>query len=789
MSKVKGFIVSGDYRIESENSYVYLFGRLEDGRSFITKNFFRPYFFVRKEDSFKVNNILKNYNFVFSFEKTDFTDPEGFSVVKLVTNIPKNVPKIREVLEENNILHFEADIKFVRRFLMDLDIKGTLFIEGNCEEKFNVDCFFYEPKLFKDRSYKAVDLKVVSVDIETSNDGKELYTIGLVFDNGKEYSLIVSDKLVEGSFNFSSEKELLLKFNEIILSEDPDVITGWNIVDFDFKVLRELYKKNKIDMNLGRIDWKVEMKIFSDFLKTSSVDIPGRQVLDGIVLLKNNFVSLEDYTLQTASEVLLGKSKIFTEKDRGSKISGAFKNDKKLLVEYNLNDASLVLDIISKLKLLDLTVERSMMSGLFLDEVRGSISTLDSMYLRKLHKNWRKVYYTSRHSVRNSRIKGGFVMQSNPGLYDFVLVFDFTSLYPSIIATFNIDPLTFVKGKNKKVNVDCNVEEFILAPNDACFKKTPIGILPELVVRIMQLRSKAKKENNKVKSFALKTTMNSFYGVLANPNCRFYNIDVANAITHFGQFLIKKVRSLLKSKGFEVIYGDTDSIFVNVNVDSVSSAKVKGREIRSIVKFFLDNLVFEEFKVKNNFLDLKFEKLYVKFWMPTIRNSDEGSKKRYAGLLYDDKNDNTVMDVVGLEYVRRDWTDAAREFQFELLKILFEDGDVKSFVKSFVDKLKSGLLDDKLVYKKALRKDLDEYVKTTPPHVKAARLLDSLDSNIVKYYMTINGPEPVEKLKSKIDYSHYVEKQIKPLANAILHTVNLDFDDIVNGKQKSLFDF
>lgn len=783
--KVKGFIVNGDYRIEDENAYVYLFGRLEDGRSFITKNHYRPYFFIKKDDKDKVEKILKNYNFVFSFEDTDLKDPENFSVVKLITNIPKNVPKIREILEENNINHYEADIKFVRRFLMDFDIKGTLFIEGSCKKKFNVDCFFNNPKLHKDRSYKAVKLKTVSIDIETSKDSKKLYTIGLVFDNKKSYSLIVSDEKVKGSLNFKTEKELLEKFNEIIVSEDPDIITGWNIVDFDFKILRELYKKNNVEMNFGRIDWKVEMKIFSDFLKTSTVNVPGRQVLDGIVLLKNNFISLEDYTLQTASEVLLNRSKIFTEKDRGKEITESYKNDRELLVKYNLNDAVLVLEIIDKLKLIDLTVERSLMSGLFLDEVRGSISTLDSMYLRKLHKDWKKVYYTAKHSVRETRIKGGFVMQSNPGLYDFVLVFDFTSLYPSIISTFNIDPLTYYK--NVKSKSECN-KDFIVAPNNACFYKKPFGILPELIVKIMSLREEAKKEKNDVKSFVFKTTMNSFYGVLANPNCRFYNINVANAITHFGQFLIKKVQNFLKEKGYEVIYGDTDSIFVNVNAKSVEEANVIGKNIQKIVTEFLNDFVIKDYGLEKNFLNLKFEKLYVKFWMPTIRSGEEGSKKRYAGLLY--KDGEEVIDIVGLEYVRRDWTDAAREFQYNLLKILFENGDVKSYIKNYVKMLKEGKLDDKLVYKKALRKDLDEYTKTTPPHVKAARLLDELKSNIVKYYITVNGPEPLEKLKSKIDYNHYIEKQIKPLANTILHTINLDFDDIISGdKQKSLFDF
>jgi len=162
------------------------------------------------------------------------------------------------------------------------------------------------------------------------------------------------------------------------------------------------------------------------------------------------------------------------------------------------------------------------------------------------------------------------------------------------------------------------------------------------------------------------------------------------------------------------------------------------------------------------------------------------AKKRYAGLL--EKNGEEELEVVGLESIRGDWTDAAKEFQKEILMKIFHKEEIFSFIKSYVKKIKSGSLDSKLVYRKSIRKNLDEYTKITPPHVKAARLLDSLDSNLIEYYITEGGPEPIQKLKHKLDYDHYIEKQIKPIANQVLSLFNKDFDAIMDkGKQATLF--
>ena len=354
---------------------------------------------------------------------------------------------------------------------------------------------------------------------------------------------------------------------------------------------------------------------------------------------------------------------------------------------------------------------------------------------------------------------------------------DFKSLYPSIIRTFNIDPLSFTKEETKDV---------VIAPNGAKFKNEE-GILPSLIETLWNQRDLAKKENDLLASYAIKILMNSFYGVLANPNCRFFSVEIANAITHFGQFLIKLTTKEVETLGYKVIYGDTDSIFVDVNAKDLDDANKKGDEIQKFVNDFFNEYVTREYNRENK-MELEFEKVFKKLMMPKARGSEEGSKKRYAGLIEKKGKDN--LEFTGLEFVRSDWTESAKKFQLKLLDLVFHDKPFDSFIQNFVKELKEGKHDEDLVYRKALRKDVSEYTKTTPPHVKAARLLDKIESNIIKYYQTIDGPQPLQKLTSQIDYNHYIEKQIKPIAETILTFENKHFDDVIQReKQQGLGSF
>lgn len=766
---MRGFIVYPTYRIVDNKAYVHLFGRLENGESFLTINLYRPYFHVKESDLKRALKIQE-----FEYENSNLKNFKNEPVVKVVLDIPKTVPELRKKLEEEEIECYEADIRFAYRYMMDLGLKGSIEVKGDFKKGDFVDRVYEEPALTE--SDWIPKLKILSMDIETNRHAKELFSISLHTDNYSNV-FIISDKKLENAVSVSSEKELLEKFKEKVLELDPDIITGWNLIDFDLHILEEKFRQHKIPFRLGRIDWDCRIRKQESFFIDSTANFPGRAILDGIQLLKISFVKLPDYKLDTAASQILGEKKLIGSKNKGAVIEDQFKNHPQKLVDYNLKDSVLVTDILEKTGVLNLTIKRSLLTGIQLDRVKGSIASFDSLYLRELKKKG-YVAPSAKFGNREERIKGGYVMDSKPGIYDYVIVCDFKSLYPSIIRTFNIDPFTFVP--------DCKGKNLIKAPNGACFRKEH-GILSGIIENLWKARDERKKEKDLMGSYAIKVVMNSMFGVIANPVFRFHSIDIANAITHFGQYLIKTTAKKIEELGHEVIYGDTDSVFINLNVESEKEADKIGLDIQKKINVFFENHITKDYGCEN-FLELEFEKIYKRFLMPKARGSEVGSKKRYAGLLLKDGKEK--MDFVGLEFVRRDWTELAKTFQLEILKKIFQKEEITKYVQKFVKDLKAGKKDDLLVYRKAIRKNLVEYTKTTPPHVKAARMLKELKSNIIEYIITINGPEPLELHKSKIDYNHYIEKQVKPLADTVLTFFDTNFDDLIkNSSQKTLFGY
>jgi len=343
--------------------------------------------------------------------------------------------------------------------------------------------------------------------------------------------------------------------------------------------------------------------------------------------------------------------------------------------------------------------------------------------------------------------------------------------------TFNIDPYDFV-GKKKGKNLVC-------APNGACFRNAQ-GILPSIIKDIMKHREEVKKKKDLVSSFALKTLLASFYGALGSPVCRFFSMDMANAITAFARFTIKETAELIRKEGYEVIYSDTDSIFVVSRAKNVKEADKVGEKLQKTINSYYDKIIPKKYGRKS-YLELEYEKCFVKFLMPKLRGSEKGAKKRYAGLLI--KNGKEEIKFTGLEFVRRDWTELSKTFQLTLLDLIFHEKDVQSFVKKFVEDLKKGKYDKQLVYRKSLRKPIEEYV-VTPPHVKAAKKMEVIDSSLIQYVITTDGPEPLSNIKHEIDYDHYINKQIKPIADSVLCFYDLTFDDLIKGNsQKTLFNY
>src|SRR3989344_1931136 len=785
---MKGFIVYSTYEIIDERTTVQLFGRLENGQSFVTINSLNPYFFVKESNLKNIEKYLSKYK----VEKTELKNFHGDRVVKISAENHRELNKLIQSIHK--IDKYESDIKPHTRFLIDNDILSTLEIEGDYETSEKAGRIYKEPKLRpRDAEFKP-KLKVISLDIESNKKLNNLFCIGLSGDSYKKV-FFVTDKKLENGISCKNEEEVILKFKDEIIKLDPDIIIGWNVIDFDLKYLESLFKKYKIPFDIGRTNYPARLRIEENYMRSSSADIPGRQVLDGLNLIGDPFLQqapsmrnaqFESYSLEDVSQVILGKGKLMKGDKRHEEIEKLYKNNTQknhqALADYNLTDCQLVYEILEKTKTIELATERSELTGMPLDKITSSILAFDSLYIREARKRG-FVCPTTHYGDRGERIKGGYVFSSKSGIFNNVLVLDFKSLYPSILCTFNIDPAAHITEKEAKKE-----KNPIESPNHEFFKNEE-GILPHIIRKLHTAREKYKKEKNELASYAIKTTMNSFWGVLASPSCRFFDLNMANAITGFARWIIQKTAEEIEKKGYKFIYIDTDSCFIETNLEK-EKANQLGKELQDqINKFYKEHI--KKLYDRDSYLELQFDKQYLSMMIPQLRmkkgeKEQKAAKKIYAGLV--EKDGKEELEITGLEAIRGDWTEAAREFQKELLMRLFKKEQIEPFIKSYVKKIREGKLDEKLVYRKSLRKSVEEYTKTTPPHVKAARLLDKIESKVIEYYITTKGPEPLQKLKHKIDYDHYIEKQIAPIANQILALQNKSLEDIEkSSKQAKLF--
>jgi DNA polymerase-2 len=455
-----------------------------------------------------------------------------------------------------------------------------------------------------------------------------------------------------------------------------------------------------------------------------------------------------------------------------------FQEDREALVEYNRTDARLVLDIVNELRLLELAVERSLLTGMPPDRVSASIAAFDYLYLSELHKRGVAGPTVTGRVSSDVDTPGGHVLEPAPGLHRNVAVLDFRSLYPSIIRTFQIDPLGYVRDPSPE-------EDLIAAPNRAAFRRET-GILTRLLDDLFPRREAAQREGRAVASQAIKILMNSFYGVLGTTACRFADPALAGAITGFGKKILLWSKRWIEAEDHEVLYGDTDSLFVSTNAEDPADAEAVARELTARLNQALVGWIASEWRVESR-LEVEFERLYLRLFLPPIRHGTAGARKRYAGLIREGGTEQVIF--TGMEVVRRDWTDLARRVQRDLYRRLFTDQPVEEYLREVVRALRAGEYEEEaLLYRKALRKPVEKYTASTPPHVAAARISGALVGTVVEYWITAAGPEPSWASRAPLDFEHYVEKQIRPVAEPVLDVLGLDFKQVIgDDRQTSLF--
>jgi DNA polymerase-2 len=735
----------------------------------------------------------------------------------------EDIYRFNYLLADWDIKVWEYDLRPTDRYLMERFIRSYADIEGQWQERDGFKLCHQgrmRPSQPLANNEDKAKLSILSVDIETSfpKKGKkdrlfsiayhgEIYCAGqrqevkqvlMISNSPSAKSEKAGEKEAEHTCYLEDEIQLLNVFFSQMQALDPDVIIGWNFIQFDMRFLQKKCEELDVPFLLGRNQQEVTWRHDQSNANRSYVHVPGRCIIDGIEMLRQAQYQFESFALDAVAEELLGRHKLIIGEAKvfpgyDHEIEYLFDHDKAALAAYNLEDCILVSEIFAKTELMDFAIQRSSLTGLLLDRMGGSVAAFENLYLPLLHRNG---YVAPNYGEGFSEIKspGGFVMDSCPGLYDSILVLDFKSLYPSIMRTFKIDPMGLIAGLNQSAG--------IAGFNGGLFDRDK-HCLPDLITMLGQQRDQAKKDNNHHLAQAIKIIMSSFYGVLGSEGCRFFDVRLSSSITQRSHEIIQRSAQWIEQQGFQVIYGDTDSVFVWLKEKkSQAQADVIGKRLSSELNGWWSDTLLKEHQLES-FLEIEYETHYKKFFMPSIRGAEVGSKKRYAGTIQSSVGDKDTIVFKGLEAVRSDWTLLAREFQQELFKRIFADEEYQAWMKQEVADLMEGKKDPQLIYRKRLRQSLADYQKNIPPHAKAAAVLElwrkqqglpalyEYSGGRIQYLMTTSGPQPVDIVQAsagalQIDYQHYLEKQLAPVCDGLLALYDTSFAEIC-GSQMSLF--
>ncbi|MEW5760007.1 MAG: family B DNA polymerase [Candidatus Thermoplasmatota archaeon] len=747
-------------------SVIELYGKTDDGKSIVVLyDKFKPYFYVVEELE-QVKKILSDNEDVLKIEQTKlYVNNELRNCTKVTIKEPWRVPEYRNKIGRRVLA---ADIPYAQRFIYDFDMGSCIEVDGEATKGNYTTELVVEAENIKSIEPFNPELKLLSFDLENSIKNGTIYTIcAVVREKGeiKKYRLI------------GSEKEIIEKFVRLIENEDPDIITGYNIDGYDIPILLSRAKENGInEINIGR-DLSGIKSVSGRFWRAH-----GRIIADAWWNAKIQLHPKKE-TLAHIAKILLGEEKKDVEP---LKIDEEWLKDKDKVLEYCEKDAELALKILEKIKVIDKSMDLATVAKLPLDDVlNGRTSTLiDSILIREADKRKIGVEMT-KHERERGKILGGYVKSISPGLYNWVCVLDFKSMYPSLIIAKNICFTTLSSSGT------------IISPTGTRFlhREKKIGLVPTILEKLMSERENTKKkialalnEGNKEKAEcydrlqeAIKILMNSFYGVFASSFYRFTNRDIGASITGFARENIKKIIADLENEGINVIYSDTDSLFLQSPEQSLGGAIEFGKEIS---KRFSKSGVF-----------LEFEKVLNPFF-------SHGKKKRYVGKVVWPKSDTVVR---GYEIRRSD----AFDYQSYALEKVFSEilnNRIESAIevaKELVASVRRGEVDiEKLVISRTSKEESFYTDADKQAQVQTAKKMKAMGYEFIPgmkvSWIVTNGrviPQKVEpyidgvKFTSTPDWDYYAKRVALSLSR-ITEVFDWNEKTLLTGiKEKKLEDF
>lgn len=767
------------YKLVDGRPVIEMYGKTSGGKQIcIQVDGFEPYFWVLDNADIKDEKIIREEK-----HKKRFLGKE-VEARKVFVGSPSDVPLVREKFSS-----LEADIPFTRRYLIDNKITPLATYEAEGEyvnSDYKVDVFKAEK--ISHVSDDVVKLKVLAVDIETHTQfGKEVVLgndpIIMIAFYGEGFKKVLTWKHFDNKLDYievvDSEIELIERFRRIIEEYKPDIITGYFSDGFDLPHIKARADKYKVKLNIGLNNSSIRIKKG----KFSVAEITGISHIDVFSFVKRIFrTTFTSFKLSDIARELLNEGKVDVNLSRLYVAWDDQNAELEKFAEYNVQDAKLTYNLC--VNLMPNIIELTKMIGLTPAEVsRMSFSQLVEWYLIKEAPEFNELVpnrpgFTEERKRRIESYEGAFVYEPTPGLYKDVAVFDFRSLYPTIISAHNISPDTIIYGEDSEDGV---LKGITFNKQKKGFISTVIDRVINRRLRVKEIAKKTKDDRTlKARQNALKTIANSIYGYYGFFGARWYNIDCAKAITAYGRYHIKEVIAKAKEKGFNVLYSDTDSIFITLN----------GRKFDDVMK-----LVNNVNKDLPGIMELEFENFYKSGLFVATKSAESGAKKKYA--LMDEKG---KMKIRGFETVRRNLSLIAKETQEKVLEMILSEEDVEKvveYVKNIIGDLRQKKIDvDKLVIKTQVSRDLSSY-DNIPPHVAIAIKMQERGQKVgagtmIKYVVT-QGEKRVrdrarlreEVKEGEYDAEYYINNQVIPAVGKILEVVGYDVTDLTEEKEQS----
>jgi len=788
-----------------DKTYMKIFGRTSDGKDCCVIDRAISFFYVISK---KPERLLKKIQKIKEIKKVEVLDKNYLEKPVKAIKVFCEHNKISDVSDkikkiDKTIMRREKDINLTTKYIIESGIKPFCWYEINGEiasefdfkglsNSINVDLVIKLEKSLELKNQKEFSPKVLAFDIETEEFeiGKgKILMISFVSDNLKK---VLTFKKIKNPQSYveicNDEVDMIKKFQEYVKKINPDIITGYFSDGFDMPYLRARAEKNKIDLKIGKDNSRI---LFSKGrpVNARTKGIVHVDLLKFIQTAYSQYLQLETLSLNEVAKELLkeGKKEINFKNIKQTSGDKVWEN----FFEYNLNDSVLTYKLFQKLWPDMLEFTKIIQEPLFSVTRQGMSGLVESYIIHNLNRFNEIAEKRPIHdeiAIRRARKKyeGAFVLQPKPALYENLAIFDFMSMYSSIIVSFNLSGPTLLKKKEKN-SFEINTE------NGKLYFSKKQGFIPKLLGEIIELRKKYKQELKnkpdnikKARSNAFKLLANAYYGYQGFFGARYYCLEAAASTAAFARKFIKETIEKTNHGGYNVIYADTDGLAFSLN------KKTKKQTLE-----FLKKLNSE----LPGIMELELEDFYKRGIWVTKRTGEFGAKKKYALINYKGK-----LKIRGFETVRRDWCPLAREVQNKILNKILKEGNEKSslvYAKDIIRKLKKREIEKEfLIIKTQLKKPISEY-KTISPHVVIAKKMKDqglpvdiglliqyfiAESKLKKALVRERAKLPDEK--GEYDIGYYLNNQILPAIENIFEVFGVNMKVIVDGhEQKKLGEF